>query len=108
MLVVPRFFVEPWYHRIVVSKPPKSGYAVLSLIVMVWRMVYILNVVGVKVQNTLKSTLFIFSQTAFFLLLPGIAVLLHLSTLQIIISTAISVLMYSLFNYKKFHKGGYV
>ena len=108
MLVVPRFFVEPWYHRIVVSKPPKSGYAVLSLIVMVWRMVYILNVVGVKVQNTLKSTLFIFSQTAFFLLLPGIAVLLHLSTLRIIISAVVSALVYLFFNYKKFHREGYV
>lgn len=83
-------------------------YAVLSLIVMVWRMVYILNVVGVKVQNTLKSTLFIFSQTAFFLLLPGIAVSLHLSTLRIIISAVVSVLVYLFFNYKKFHREGYV
>ncbi|WP_455600142.1 lipopolysaccharide biosynthesis protein [Cloacibacillus sp.] len=83
-------------------------YSVLSLIVMMLRMTYILNVVGIKVTEIFGMTFSVFIETAFLLFIPAFILLFSMPMLFLMLSAFISAVAYLTLNYYKFRKEGIV
>ena len=71
-----------------------GSYSTVSLVIMIYRMIYILHVAGIKKSDSLRTTLSIFTITAILLLIPGIAIILNLSILHIILASCISFVLF--------------
>ena len=83
-------------------------YSILSLTVMIWRIAYILDIVGVKCADTLKVTFLIFVEALILLCIPAVVILLKSPILYILISVILSVMMYFMLNYYKLKRKGYL